>query len=152
MCGCVHVCTCVFMWYGIYTHTAGGCCLSSTSRNIHFHILTYYIKPWKCMPPLIQYITFCLILLNLHNNTMQQQRPIKPRNQCSQRTAVKINHGYKTSVANILPCPMGCFLCQPDGINKSWQGNPCWHPACFECSQSRKSHLNIWRQYNHGFF
>lgn len=69
-------------------------------------------------------ISSFLIQLHLHNNTTQQQRTIKPRNQWSCRTAVKINQGYEANICNILPCPMGCFLCQTHRINPSWQENP----------------------------
>lgn len=63
--------------------------------NLHFHVLTYYFKHWRCKSQLKRYITLCLVNLNLHNNTVQLQQIIKPQNQLSQRTAVKINHGHK---------------------------------------------------------
>lgn len=63
--------------------------------NLHFHVLTYYFKHWRCKSQLKRYITLCLVNLNLHNNTVQLQEIIKPQNQLSQRTAVKINHGHK---------------------------------------------------------
>lgn len=147
-CWSVHVGMCMHVSIYTWTQPEVAAC-QSLSITHYFCILTYYLKGWKGTSSLQQPHYFPCTSLNLHSHKVHLRRIIKPRNQRSQRTGIKINHGHATTVANSLQYPMGSFLCQPDEINKSWQGNPCWHLPHCECFPSRRLHLNIWRQHNH---
>lgn len=62
------------------------------------------------------HIILWLAYFNLHNTTKLQEI-MYPRNQWSPMCTVLLIVDMQ-QVYPILACPLGCFLCRPDGINK----------------------------------